>query len=86
MSLDGVLAGPEKRLDVQVLFDPFEEQLHLPTASVELGNRQSRNNKIVREEHESMKSFLVDEADATQRVWKPALGVKAGEHNRLVET
>ena len=33
-----VLGGAEKRFDMQVLFDPFEEQLHLPTTTAEFGN------------------------------------------------
>ena len=36
LGLDRVLGGPEERLDAQVLLDPFEEQFHLPAASVEL--------------------------------------------------
>ena len=38
LRLHGVLAGAQKRLDAQVLLDPFEEQLDLPTLPVELGN------------------------------------------------
>mgnify|MGYP003457727922 CR=1 FL=1 len=30
-----------------MLLDPFEEQLHLPTAPVQLGDRQRRQEEIV---------------------------------------
>jgi hypothetical protein len=39
LSLDSVFGSPEKLLDSQVLFDPFEEKFHLPTALINLGNR-----------------------------------------------
>ena len=34
LCLDSVLAGAKKRLDTKVLFDPFEEQLDLPSLSI----------------------------------------------------
>ena len=37
LRLHRVLAGAKKFLDAQMLFDPFEEQLHLPTALEPLG-------------------------------------------------
>lgn len=40
LSPQGVLGGAVESLDAQVLFDPFEEQLYLPTAAIHLGNRQ----------------------------------------------
>ena len=48
-----ILVRAEKRLDAQMLLDPFEEQLHLPTAFVELGDGQSRKLEIVGEEPEA---------------------------------
>ena len=35
---DGVFAGPEEALDLEVLLDPLEEQLNLPAALVNRGN------------------------------------------------
>jgi len=38
LSLDRVVARAEEMLDSQVLLDPLEEQFHLPSALVQLGN------------------------------------------------
>ena len=38
LSSDGVLAGAVKCFDAQVLFDPFEEEFHLPASFVKLRN------------------------------------------------
>ena len=40
LALDRVLGGAEETLDAQVLLDPLEEQLHLPTVFVECADRQ----------------------------------------------
>ena len=48
LGLDRVDAGAKKRLDTQVLLDPFEEQFDLPAAFVKLGNGQCRQCKVVR--------------------------------------
>jgi len=47
LRLHGVLAGAQKRLDAQVLLDPFEEQLDLPTAAAQLSDRQRRQGEVV---------------------------------------
>ena len=51
--------GAEKRLDAQMLLDPFEEQLDLPTAFVELGDGQSRKLEIVGEKPEAFVVLFV---------------------------
>ena len=40
LRLHRVLARDQKMLDEQMLLDPFEEQIHLPTALVERGDGQ----------------------------------------------
>ncbi len=47
LSLQGILGSAVELLDAQVLFDPFEEQLDLPTAAIELGDRQRRQAEVV---------------------------------------
>jgi len=54
-----VLVRAEKRLDAQMLLDPFEEQLDLPTAFVELGDGQSRKLEVVGEEPEAFVVLFV---------------------------
>jgi hypothetical protein len=51
LGLHGVLRCAIEGLDPQVLFDPFEEQFHLPAAFVDLGNGQSRKREVVRQKH-----------------------------------
>ena len=55
----------EKRLDAQMLLDPFEEQL-VATAFVELGDGQSRKLEIVGEEPEAFVVLFVIKNDVAQ--------------------
>ncbi|MGH8427903.1 MAG: hypothetical protein ACRES7_07970 [Gammaproteobacteria bacterium] len=45
MSLERILARPEVGLDMQMLFDLLEEQLHLPAAAIEVGKDAARNKR-----------------------------------------
>jgi len=47
LGFHGILRGPIKSLDAEMLLDPFEEQLDFPPASEELGYGQSRQGKVV---------------------------------------
>ncbi len=49
LGLQCVLAGAVKCFDPQVLFDPFEEQLHLPAAFVKLRDHDCRQREVVKE-------------------------------------
>ena len=84
LSLDRVLAGPQKALDAQVLLDPLEEQFHLPAALVERGDRQGRQRRIVGQERQRLARFRVVETDAPQML-RVVLGrVMPVETNPLV--
>ncbi len=48
--MDGILRGFPKFLDTQVLFNPFEEQFHVPPAAVKLGDCLGRGRQIVGQE------------------------------------
>jgi hypothetical protein len=50
LRLHGVLVGTQEHLDTQVLLDPLEEQLHLPTLVVQLGNPLRLQGKVVGQE------------------------------------
>ena len=54
LRLDGVLAGPQKGFDSQILLDPFEEQLDLPPLSIECRNQFGLECKVVREKGQSL--------------------------------
>ena len=57
--------------DAQVLFDPLEEQLDLPSALVKRGNGQRRQEHVVGEEHQGLSGTGIFEADAPQMLGIP---------------
>jgi len=75
-----------KGFDAQMLLDPFEEELDLPTASIELGDGQCRHGEVVGQEDQPFARFGIAIADAPQRVGIIVLGRQAGQHHRLIET
>ena len=64
LRFDRVFGGAIKRFDPQVLFDPFEEQLHLPAAPVELSDDRGRKREVVGEEDKAFFRLGIEEADA----------------------
>ena len=54
LSLHRVVGVAVKVLDPQMLLDPFEEDLHPPPTSVELGNRQCWQIEVVGEKDEML--------------------------------
>ena len=56
MDLHCIGRGAVKRLDAKILLDPFEKQLDLPAAAIEVGNRDSGKNEVVGQKH---KRFVV---------------------------
>lgn len=54
LRLHGVFAGAQKCLDAQMLFDPFEEQLHLPALPVQLSDQLRFQGKVVGQKHEPL--------------------------------
>ena len=47
LGFDRVFGGAIECVDAQMLFDPTEEELHLPTAAIQIGDRLSRQQKVV---------------------------------------
>ena len=84
LRLHGVLGGAVELLDPKMLLDPLEEEFHLPSASIQLGDRQGWQHEVVCQENEPLAGLRVVEADATQRCLEVLAGIKAGEDNRLV--
>ena len=68
LGLDGILGSSVEGLDPEILFDPFEEELHLPAAFVELGNDQSWKIEIVGQESQIFLSVDIEVANAAQRI------------------
>jgi len=65
LALDRVLGGPEERLDAQVLLDPLEEQLDLPTVSVQVGHCLRWNGEAVGQEVEGLAGLGIVVLDPT---------------------
>jgi hypothetical protein len=47
LGLDGILRGPIKCLDPEMLFDPFEKSFDLPPEAKKLRGREARQHKVV---------------------------------------
>ena len=47
---DGISGSPQKGFDFEVLLDPFEEDLDLPTLAIDFGNGAGGEVKMVGEE------------------------------------
>ncbi len=84
LRLHGVLARAVELLDPKMLLDPFEEEFDLPSAAVQLGNRQCWQDEVVRQEHEPLAGLRVVEPNAMQRRLEVLAGVEAGQDDRLV--
>jgi len=67
-----------------MLFDPFEEQLDLPTALVDLGDGERRQGEVVGQEDQSAVEFFVVESDASELLWVTLFGIEAVEHDDLI--
>ena len=67
-----------------MLFDPFEEEFHLPAAFVELGNREGWEHKIVGQKRESFSRFGVEVTDAPKFFGIVLGGVVCCERDRLI--
>ena len=52
LSFHGIVGCPIKRLDPEMLLDPFEKQLHLPAAAIQVSDGYCRKDKVVGQKHE----------------------------------
>src|ERR1700726_4038570 len=79
---DGILAGAEEFADIEMLFDPSEQQFDLPSAFVEGGDLNCRAGKIVGEERHHT-AVLAPDLDTAQRDRQPGVAL-AGEHDLVI--
>ena len=61
----GVVVSSEKSFDAQVLFDPFEEQFHMPTVFVNLRDGLRTHNHVVGQKHKSFAGFTINEFNSS---------------------
>jgi hypothetical protein len=68
LRLHGVLGGAVESSDVEMLFDPTEDQFYLATSPVQLGAGQREKGRIVGQEGQSQVLLGVLVSDAGQQV------------------
>jgi len=84
LGLHGVLGGAIERLDPEVLLDPFEEQLDLPPAFIQLCDGQGGQHEVVGQEDQAFVCFRVVEFDPSDLFRVLLSGIEAGEEAGLV--
>ena len=83
LRLDRVLVGAIKRLDAQVLLDPFEKQFDLPALAVQVCNQLGLESEVVGQKSYSLARLVLDH-HASQRGGIVLTGIKDGQHTYLV--
>jgi len=83
LRLDRVLVGAIKRLDAQVLLDPFEKQFDLPALAVQVCNQLGLESEIVGQKSYSLARLVLDD-HTSQRGGIVLAGIKDGQHTCLV--
>ena len=83
LHLDRVLVGAIKRLDSQVLLDPFEKQFDLPALAIQVCNQLGFEGEVVGQKSYSLSSFVLDH-HASQRGGIVLAGIKEGQYTCLV--
>src|SRR3989337_4492210 len=68
LGLDSIGRCSEERLDPQMLFDPLEEQFHLPTTAINICAGLGRDKEVVRKNHQALGSFGIVIPYPTQRI------------------
>src|SRR5689334_2097353 len=84
LSSDRVLRGAIEGLDTQMLLDPAEKQFDFPTTPIQLGDRQSRQEKIVGEKHKTFLTRSIEVAHPAQSFGITPLGNGIVEHHDLI--
>ena len=83
LRLDRVLVGAIKRLDSQVLLDPFEKQFDLPALAVQICNQLGFEGEVVCQKRDALASVVLDH-HTSQRGGIVLAGIKDGQHTCLI--
>jgi len=84
LGFHSVFGGTVERFDSQVLLDPFEEQLDLPSALVELRDGRGRQGEVVGKEDQTFVCFGVKELYPSDLVRVILGSIEAGEDAYLI--
>jgi hypothetical protein len=67
LTLHRILGDTKEGFDAQVLFDPFEKQLYLPTGAIQVGGCLGRESEVVGQKIEGRAGKVgVDASDAAR--------------------
>ena len=83
LRLHRVLAGAKERLDLQVLLDPLEEQLDMPTLAIQIADQLRIELEVVRQKRQPLARFVFDH-HTTQLCGVSLLCLGQGQHTRLI--
>ena len=75
-----------ERFDSQVLFEPAEEELHLPATAIQVGHGNGGNREVVGQEGKAFVRFRIDELHQAQFVRIIPMCVEVDEKDGLVAT
>ena len=84
LSLQCVWARAHKRLDSQVLLDPFEKEFDMPAAAIQVGDCLWRQDKVVGQEDQSLPAFGIEKTDTAQTLGVSLHRVEPFQQNRLI--
>lgn len=79
-----ILAGADKALDLEVLFEGLEEEFDLPAFAIGLGKGRGAEFEVVGQEHALALVLCVPYDDAAQRMGALGFGMGPGEADDLV--
>ncbi len=68
LDADTVLAEREERVDLEMLFDPLEEEFHLPAVAVDQGDHAGFQRKVVGQENQGAFCFGIFVADSADKM------------------
>src|SRR6266851_753471 len=80
------VAGAIERFDPQMLLDPFEEQFHLPSRLVDLGDCKCRKHEVVGEKLKPLLRWYVQITYAPQLLGVGFGGVESGQNDRVIRS
>jgi hypothetical protein len=83
LSHNRVPAGAQEGLDLEVLLDPFEEELNLPPLTVDIGNGPRRKVKDIGDKHVVLSGLCVPVADSSER-HRAVFSLGAGQLDDLI--
>ncbi len=84
LNLDGIGAGADERLDLQILLEGLEEQLDLPAVFVDGGHRSGAELQVIREKDQGIAFDRIIKLNAAQWVRTPLQGIDPTQANGFI--